>query len=135
MNKSIAHKAERKKLIKELDKIVGDWIKKRDGWTCQRCGSTTKQLNACHFYSREGKAIRWEPLNITTLCVGCHFWGHKNPLGFVRWYSEKMGKEKMDILELKKRNRLKTSLVNLQMIKQIMLQQIQEGTFGEGSMF
>jgi 5-methylcytosine-specific restriction endonuclease McrA len=45
----------------------------RDSWTCQECGTTTKELQVHHKWYVQGKRP-WEvPMQaLVTLCVGCH---------------------------------------------------------------
>jgi len=106
----------RKTLIKKLDTIVARKVKERDNHTCVRCGSNTKQLNACHFYSRSIKSLRWDMDNIICLCVGCHFWAHKNPSELTDWYRTLIGDSRFGRLMVKKSNRFKTSVMNLKLL-------------------
>jgi len=106
----------RKKLIKKADKLWAELIKKRDGFKCQRCHSESKQLNSCHFYSRARKSTRWDLRNGVCLCVGCHFWGHQNPLEFSLWFIKWAGTSTVNYLQVKKMGKVKTSIFNLEII-------------------
>lgn len=45
----------------------------RDQWTCQQCGSTTKELQVHHTRYEWGKNPWESPLSsLVTLCVTCH---------------------------------------------------------------
>ena len=107
---------ERKRLIKKLDDLWAKKIKERDGFTCQRCKSQSKRLNACHFYGRRNKTLRWDLDDGVTLCVGCHFWAHSNPAEFTEWFKEWTGEETFERLQTKKNNKTKTDLANLKLI-------------------
>lgn len=105
---------EKKSLIKNLDTVFAEFIKNRDGYTCQKCLSKSKQMNCAHFYSRSIKALRWEPLNAVCLCAGCHInFAHKEPYEFYEWYKKHIGENSFLILQSKKRNIFKTSIFNL----------------------
>lgn len=58
---------------------------------CQRCGkgATQGQLQCAHIYSRRYKSIRWDMDNALTLCAGCHFYVHQNPVEFAFWFERK----------------------------------------------
>ena len=107
---------ERKRLIKKLDDLWAKKIKERDKFTCQRCKSQSKRLNACHFYGRRNKTLRWDLDDGVTLCVGCHFWAHSNPAEFTEWFKEWAGEETFERLQTKKNNKTKTDLANLKLI-------------------
>jgi len=72
-------------------------IYKRDNYTCQKCGSVGKKLNAHHIESFSGNPkLRTEMSNGITLCVDCHKdFHHKysnydnNREQFEEWMSEK----------------------------------------------
>jgi 5-methylcytosine-specific restriction endonuclease McrA len=79
-------KSDRQKIVDQVDKIIGNQIKERDGWECVRCFSK-KQLTASHILPKGSyPRLRFEPLNLLTMCVGCHlFWWHKNPGAAREW--------------------------------------------------
>lgn len=71
--------SEHQKIVKKVDKIIGDRVKERDGKRCVRCGST-KRLTAAHILAKGGRhnRLRFHEPNIITLCTGCHiFWWHR----------------------------------------------------------
>jgi len=47
------------------------------------------------------KSVRWDIDNILCLCVGCHFWAHKNPIFFTEFVRARYTVEKYDELKLK----------------------------------
>lgn len=78
---------ERKKLVKKLDKLFSEYIRRRDG-KCLRCGRTDT-LQCAHISSRKNLAGRWNPNNAITLCYTHHlFWAHKEPIEFAEWLKE-----------------------------------------------
>jgi len=83
-------KGELTKLGEQLDKLVAQYVKKRDKFRCQWCGSPD-HLQASHIIpKREGLVCRWNTENVITLCLRCHLetW-HKNPLWAAEWFHEK----------------------------------------------
>jgi 5-methylcytosine-specific restriction endonuclease McrA len=75
----------RRCVIHAADKLVGDWVKARDGG-CVRCGSEGP-LDWAHVVSRRYKAVRWsvgafnDPWNNSVaFCRPCHYWQTMNPL-------------------------------------------------------
>lgn len=93
MPKSV--KAQRDK----ADKLWSLFIRQRDG-SCRRCGRGPGEvtLQAAHVISRRYKAIRWDERNGLALCVGCHHWGHKQPVEFDWWVQEVIGKDTYEAL-------------------------------------
>jgi 5-methylcytosine-specific restriction endonuclease McrA len=69
------------KLTKE-DQADSKRVKERDGYKCQRCGSTPdpRGLHTHHLFTRSIKPLRHEDDNLITLCYGCHRWAHQYPL-------------------------------------------------------
>jgi hypothetical protein len=74
----------------ECDGLVRELVLRRDGNCCLRCGKTDK-LQAAHILSKgHYQRIRFELLNVLSLCVGCHIYGaHRDPADFVEWLEEK----------------------------------------------
>lgn len=73
----------------ELDTSWAGEVKTRDGNVCQRCGKTSKRLNAHHIIPRQYKELRWDICNGVSLCPRCHRLGkeaaHQNALLFAEW--------------------------------------------------
>lgn len=89
-------KPSRKTLEKKLTKLVGDYIKKRDNYICQKCGKVVEGQN-CHpshiIPVSQGNALRWNPLNIKTMCFHDHIsWWHKHPTESGEWFKKKFPK-------------------------------------------
>ncbi len=88
----------RRKLRDQLDKLFSIIIRSRG--KCERCGKTNP-LNTAHIFSRRNLATRWDKNNTLCLCVGCHFWGHQNPILFAEFVKEKLGNEEYEKLKRK----------------------------------
>ena len=95
--KSILKKARKKTsskklLMKRLEKLVKDYVKKRDDYICQRCGKTVEGTN-CHAshvipVSRSGY-LQFDPLNMKVLCYHDHInWWHKHPVEAGKWFTD-----------------------------------------------
>jgi hypothetical protein len=65
---------------------------------CEKCGSTTGQLQCAHIYSRRHLHTRYDLNNALCLCAGCHFWAHQNPVLFARWLEIYVGGSLLDQL-------------------------------------
>jgi len=97
-----------KKLVKELDKVFGDYIVNRDNWTCITCGkkivNDRKKIQCGHYISRKHYATRWDERNCSGQCIGCNVFGNGRPDDYAIKIIEKYG---MGVL--KELNRLKYS--------------------------
>lgn len=47
-------------------------VRARAGYACERCGTTTGQLQCAHIVSRRYTATRVDPYNAWCLCATCH---------------------------------------------------------------
>jgi hypothetical protein len=95
----------RRRATAELDALVKQIIMIRDGGRCRRCGSM-KQLQAAHVLPK-GKypSLRHDPVNLLVLCWYCHLGGphswHRDPVGAIEWFTERMGTEFVEDLKLR----------------------------------
>tara|TARA_Y100000114_G_scaffold45461_1_gene41139 strand:+ start:270 stop:647 length:378 start_codon:yes stop_codon:yes gene_type:complete len=70
--------AKRKQLIKKLDAVFSEYIRRRyaknDVAECFTCGKRDhwKRLQCGHFQSRKHYATRWNEDNCQVQCVGCN---------------------------------------------------------------
>jgi len=86
----------RKKLIKQLDELTKEIIKKRDNYACQKCGKKVEGIN-CHWshiipVSRSLR-LRWDFQNSMVKCFHCHInWWHKHPLAAANWFKKNFPK-------------------------------------------
>lgn len=92
----------RKIRTSKLDEIFSLYIRTRDAFTCQRCGTYYQErgpsLHCSHFKGRRNRAVRWDPENGTALCAGCH--GHltANPDEHTAWMIARLGAERYAVL-------------------------------------
>lgn len=91
-------KSNRKKLVKELDRVFSIFIRQRD----KRC-VTCKNLNGLpltcgHLFSRVAYSTRWDELNCHCQCTGCNMYHEHNAHRFTGWFIKKFGVEKYELL-------------------------------------
>ena len=88
-------------------------IRKRDNYTCQKCGKqyphNSSGLHCSHHWSRRHRTIRWCADNAIALCHSCHEWFGGNPIESGFWLADKLGEEMTDLLAEKKNSRVKVS--------------------------
>lgn len=110
-------KLSRSKIKKQLDKLVKDYVKERDNYTCQHCGAKVEGSN-CHashiFPVGSCSILQFEPLNMKVLCYHCHInWWHKNPIEADEWIKQKFP-DRVAILNVMKTVKTKISTIDLQ---------------------
>lgn len=66
--------------IDKLDKLFSEYIRKRSGGYCERCGRYHgwKRLQCSHYIKRRFRATRWDEDNCCALCFGCHQYFEEN---------------------------------------------------------
>lgn len=83
----------RKQLIKKLDGLSKDVVRRRDGNNCQHCGKWCEGSgrHVSHVIPvSAGNKLRWEPLNMKIMCYHCHInWWHKNPMRAYEWFAQR----------------------------------------------
>lgn len=93
--------SDRKRLIKKLDQVFSEYIKRRDE-RCVTCG-TTENLQCSHYMGRRahgGYGVRFNPKNCYAQCSGCHFHFHNSSPEPLRQYIVNMhGEETIAELE------------------------------------
>ena len=91
-------KLTRKQLIKKLDRLVSEYVRKRDGH-CVTCANPRGlPLTAGHLFSRVAHSARWNLLNIHAQCTGCNMYHEHNPHRFTSWFIQKFGLSKYEML-------------------------------------
>lgn len=70
-------KPSRKTIVRNLDKIVSQIVKARDG-KCIVCG-TTQNLTCGHLFSRVAYSTRWDLTNCYAQCLSCNFRHESDP--------------------------------------------------------
>lgn len=93
--------------IDPADKVFSQWIRLRDR-ECRRCHSPVRfndkglpvSHQASHFKGRRKESTRFEPLNVDTLCGGCHAYFTENPSEHEAWQIQTKGQKVVDQLIL-----------------------------------
>ena len=104
-------KPSRKTLIKKLDTIFSEYIRRRyaknDIAECVTCGKKDhwKKLQAGHFMSRKHYATRWDEDNVEVQCNACNVFRY----GEQYLFAKHLGQEKADMLLAKSREIVKFS--------------------------
>lgn len=109
----------RSKLIKELDSLVANIVKKRDKYTCQRCHKVyekgSRALHCSHYFSRRYMGTRWDMENLEAICYGCHRILESDKQG---WYTDfktkQLGTDGIDMLRVKAYSITKLSKVDIE---------------------
>lgn len=87
------------------------FIRYRDNWTCQRCGTryepVTASLQCSHFFGRARENTRFDPLNADAQCAGCHNFLGANPEFHREWKLQKIGERAFALLRLRAESRCK----------------------------
>lgn len=83
--------------IDPADRAFSIWIRARDEHTCKRCGGPGGQ--ASHFIGRAKENTRFDPLNVDTLCFGCHNYFHGQPSEHYDWQVKTKGQTVVDRLK------------------------------------
>lgn len=81
------------KMKRDLMELVKYAVKKRDNFTCQKCGKKVTGSN-CHTSHvipvSSGNRLAFDPINMKVLCYHDHInWWHKNPIDSVEWFKAK----------------------------------------------
>ena len=89
-----------------LDRRFSIYIRRRDKFTCQRCGKYFPEeklqgLHAAHIFSRSRKSTRYDPKCVISFCFGCHSYLDANPLEKYEWYIRKYGRKEFDQLRMR----------------------------------
>ena len=103
-------RASRSTLIKKLDAIVGDIVKKRDGG-CVTCPiwrevyksrskpwSGSSILEPGHLFSRVSFSTRWNLNNVFCQCRNCNLLHENDTYAFTKFYLDNFGQKKYDEL-------------------------------------
>jgi 5-methylcytosine-specific restriction endonuclease McrA len=87
--------------ITALDRLFSQYIRQRDGFTCQRCGKSAKPrgLHAAHIFGRGKKSVRWNPDNCVTLCLPCHRWVDSHQTEKEAWQRQRLGGSRWNDLQ------------------------------------
>jgi len=113
-----AKKPSRSHLVKKLDTIFSQYIRRRyaknDIAECVTCGKKDhwKRMDAGHFMSRKHYATRWDEDNVQVQCKSCNLYNQ----GEQYKYSIFLGSDKAEELLRKSRETVKFSGYDLNMM-------------------
>lgn len=112
--------------LSPLDKLFSQNIRMRaiQRGGCERCltlkydiqkedGSVYpawKQLQCSHFIGRARRAVRWDEDNAVGLCAACHMYLTSHPLEHVRFFTDYLGEQQVDLLMARNRSREKPDI-------------------------
>jgi hypothetical protein len=87
--------------ITPADSALSLCVRERAAWKCERCGSTPDRrgLHASHFHGRGKWSVRFNPLNLTSLCHGCHSYFGARPVEHMEWQRNKLGQYLFEALQ------------------------------------
>lgn len=95
------------------DKWFSLYIRQRDNWICNKCGTKFKPyeeggdnrhlkgLHNAHNFGRGKRSTRWEPENCMALCYGCHRFIDKHAGAKRSLFIRKFGEEAYNRMEIK----------------------------------
>ena len=114
-------KPSRKTLIRKLDKLFSEYIRKRDtnskGYgLCCTCAKEIhyKEGHAGHFMSRRHYSTRWNEENVALQCVSCNTFHGGRQYEFALFLNDKYKCDKATELLVKSRESAKFSVSDLQ---------------------
>jgi len=84
-----------------LDALFSDYIRKRAGWCCERCGicPSRRGLDCSHFHGRAKQAVRYDEDNAVALCKNCHRYFGSHKTEYEDWFKQYIGEERYNMLE------------------------------------
>ena len=119
---------DRKKLVKELDNVFGDYIKERDGFKCCICGITEEnaRIDPGHLISRVNMSTRFDEKNCFAQCRGHNFSHEHHPEVMTQWFIHKFGMQEYDLLVYKSHKPAKFTISDLEMMIQLYKNKLKE---------
>lgn len=124
----LTKKPNRKLLVKKLDTIFSEYIRRRyaknDIAECVTCGKKDhwKKLQAGHFMSRKHYSTRWDERNVEVQCQGCNVWRYGEQYKF----SLHLGSELSEELLIRSRQIEKFSNADLVMMYETYKQKVKD---------
>lgn len=114
-------KLTRKSLVKKLDKVFSEYIRKRHAdkngiAVCYTCFKKAhwKELQCGHFVSRKQYATRWDETNCQVQCSGCNVFRYGEQYKFGRYLDSNFGDGTADTLFQKGREIVKFANIDLE---------------------
>ena len=114
-------KNKRKELVKELDKVFSEYIRRR--WAdhsgivnCVTCGAFHhwKSVDAGHYISRRYMSTRWDDKNLAPQCKGCNIFGRGRHDDYAVWLVKYYGEGILQELAKKKKTITKYKISDLE---------------------
>ena len=112
-------KPSRKSIVKKLDKVFSQYIRRRFAVNeiakCVTCGKQAhwKELQAGHFMSRKHYSTRWDETNVQVQCSGCNVFRYGEQFKFGMYLEDAYGKGTAESLQNKSREIAKFSDIHL----------------------
>jgi 5-methylcytosine-specific restriction endonuclease McrA len=90
-----------KTLKKKLDKLLSEYVRKRDKGQCCTCSRKDhwSKMQAGHFISRTKSGTRWLENNVHCQCVRCNIFLHGNMIEYYKFMEKKYGRDIIPALE------------------------------------
>ena len=95
----MARKASRKTLVKKLDTVFSEYIRRRRAINgvseCVTCGTKAhwQKLQAGHFMSRKHYSTRWDERNVEVQCVACNVYRYGEQYKFSKYLGQDLSDE------------------------------------------
>lgn len=111
----------RSKIIRQLDKLVSDEVKRRVKGKCARCQQVRANMGCSHYFSRRYIGTRWNFDNLDWLCwLPCHnFFEHDKQGEYTDLMIKKLGRAKFNRMKIKAYSANKFSTQDLQLLLQL----------------
>jgi predicted DNA-binding protein YlxM (UPF0122 family) len=112
-------KPSRKTLVKKLDKVFSQYIRRRFAVNeiakCVTCGKQAhwKDLQAGHFMSRKHYSTRWDEINVQVQCSGCNVFRYGEQFKFGMYLEQAYEKGTAELMHNKSREITKYSDIHL----------------------
>jgi hypothetical protein len=97
--RQMARLQSRKTIIKKLDSVFSEYIRKRKAKNniaeCVTCGKKDhwKSLQAGHFMSRKHYSTRWDERNVEVQCVSCNVYRYGEQYKFSKFLGDELADE------------------------------------------
>mgnify|MGYP003134643588 CR=1 FL=1 len=121
--------------ITSQDKHFSILVRQRARWKCEYCYTqylpNSAGLHCSHFFGRASKATRWMADNAAAHCFGCHQKLGANPVLFRDWIVERLGKKRVEELQILHNTIVKFNKQDLKDINEDLLAQRKEQKIGE----
>lgn len=84
------------------DRYFSLFVRYRANWRCERCFTQyevgSQGLHCSHFWGRARESTRFDPINCSAHCHGCHSFLTANPEEHRAWKLKQIGQREYDLL-------------------------------------